>query len=104
MLVLLAGMATIGIPDGPTDSESLPSVRVKIADYFSMANRLASFEYDFGDGRVNEIRLEKKLPKNEGVDYPMCIAGKRPDPPAAPGDLEADRISSATRSTTNTRG
>jgi hypothetical protein len=73
--------ATIGIPDGPSDTEFLPSVRLRIADYFSMANRLASYEYDFGDGWVHEIRLEKMLPKNEGIDYPICIAGKRACPP-----------------------
>lgn len=73
--------ATIGIPDGPLDTEFLPSVRLKIADYFSMANRLASYEYDFGDGWLHEIRLEKILPEKEGVGYPICIAGKRACPP-----------------------
>jgi len=71
----------IGIPEGPLDTEFLPGTQLRIADYFSMENRLAKYEYDFGDGWVHEIRLEKILPRKEGVDYPICIAGKRACPP-----------------------
>ena len=72
---------TIGIREGPLDAEFLPGVQLRIADYFSMENRLAKYEYDFGDGWVHEIRLEQILPRKEGVDYPICIAGKRACPP-----------------------
>ena len=77
----------IGIPEGPLDTEFLPSVKLRMANYFSMENRLAKYEYDFGDGWIHEIRLEKILPKKEGIDYPICIAGKRACPPEDCGGI-----------------
>jgi len=39
------------------------------------------YEYDFGDGWEHEILVEKVLPPEEGVRYPICLAGKRACPP-----------------------
>ena len=38
------------------------------------------YEYDFGDGWRHLLRLER-LPREEGVKYPRCIAGARSGPP-----------------------
>ena len=35
-----------------------------------------SYEYDFGDGWNHEIVLEKILPFDDKVEYPVCIKGK----------------------------
>jgi len=35
------------------------------------------YEYDFGDGWEHEIRVEKILPLEAGVYYPLCLASKR---------------------------
>ena len=39
------------------------------------------YEYDFGDGWEHEILVERVLPPEEGVRYPICLAGKRACPP-----------------------
>ena len=73
----------IGIPDdeGFDGPETLPGWNLSIAEYFSMDNRTCDYEYDFGDGWHHSVTLEKILPREEGVVYPRCIAGKRACPP-----------------------
>ena len=71
----------IGIPDEDFGREILPGWKQKIADYFSVENRSADYTYDFGDNWEHIIKLEKILPRDENVDYPKCIAGKRACPP-----------------------
>jgi len=53
----------------------------KISEWFSIDNRIAHYEYDFGDGWLHTVRLEKILPRDKNVSYPICIAGKRACPP-----------------------
>lgn len=43
------------------------------------------YEYDFGDGWLHEILLQKILPAAEGVRYPVCIDGKHAGPPEDSG-------------------
>ena len=73
----------IGIPDGESgwDTQTLPGWKRKIADYFSMENKVANYVYDFGDDWNHRIRLEKILPREKGVEYPICVAGERACPP-----------------------
>ncbi len=61
--------------------EILREQREKIARYFSMENRSAEYLYDFGDDWEHRILLEKILPREAGVEYPVCIKGKRACPP-----------------------
>lgn len=39
------------------------------------------YEYDFGDGWEHEILVEKVLPPEEGVRYPVCVTGAPACPP-----------------------
>jgi hypothetical protein len=39
------------------------------------------YEYDFGDGWVHELKVEKTFPPQTGMDYPICISGARRCPP-----------------------
>jgi hypothetical protein len=39
------------------------------------------YEYDFGDSWEHEVLLEKILPPEPGVKYPVCLDGKRACPP-----------------------
>jgi len=59
----------------------------KMADYFSMENRLADYTYDFGDDWQHTIKLEKILPRDKDVRYPRCVAGKRACPPEDCGGI-----------------
>ena len=35
------------------------------------------YEYDFGDGWLHELKIEKALPAEPGARYPTCLAGAR---------------------------
>ena len=73
----------IGIPDEEDDDyyEILPGWKQKIADYFSQNNKTAVYKYDFGDNWHHSILLEKILPREDGLLYPVCIDGQRACPP-----------------------
>jgi len=68
----------IGIPCNTYRRDILSGWEQRIADYFLLLeNPLADYVYDFGDNWEHKIRLEKILPKEEGIDYPICVKGKR---------------------------
>ena len=79
----------IGIPEKEygEEGETLAGKKQKIADYFSMENRTADYVYDFGDNWEHKIQLEKILPREKGVNYPICIKGKRACPPEDCGGI-----------------
>jgi len=45
------------------------------------AGQKFAYVYDFGDSWEHEIKVEKVLPAEPGVRYPVCITGKRAGPP-----------------------
>ena len=69
--------------DGPL----VPEKKAKLSDYFTMENKAALYTYDFGDNWQVKVRLEKILPKTEGVEYPVCTAGKRAAVPEDSGGI-----------------
>jgi len=73
----------IGIPDEEFewDTVTLPGWKQKMADYFSMNNTKSEYVYDFGDNWEHIVKLEKILPRQEGIPYPKCTDGKRACPP-----------------------
>jgi hypothetical protein len=73
--------AEIGTPDEEFEREILPDTKQKIADWFTLENRLAEYTYDYGDNWHHTVKLEKILPKGENVAYPRCVDGKRACPP-----------------------
>jgi hypothetical protein len=81
----LTGTKTIiGIPNKDkdfADYKILPGWKQKIADYFLRENQSAKYIYDFGDNWKHEIILEKILPKENNLTYPLCIKGERACPP-----------------------
>jgi len=78
---------SIGSPDKEFDREVFPELKQKLVDSFSMENRSAVYTYDFGDNWEHKIQLEKILPREEGVTYPICIKGKRACPPEDCGGI-----------------
>ncbi len=65
----------------------VPENKAKISKYFTLENKVALYTYDFGDNWQVKVRLEKILPKEEGVEYPICTAGKRASPPEDTGGV-----------------
>jgi hypothetical protein len=48
---------------------------------------LAVYLYDFGDGWEHKVELEKILPREAGVRYPICLGGERVCPPEDCGGI-----------------
>lgn len=76
----------LGIPNGEEFFGDLPTTiagwKKDIRDYFSIKdNACGYYEYDFGDGWMHEVKLEKILPAIPGCKYPICTAGKNACPP-----------------------
>ena len=88
----ISAKVDIGIPDEEDDYyEILPGWKQKIADYFSPYNKTADYIYDFGNNWEHSILLERILPREEGIAYPLCIDGMRACPPediGGPGGYE----------------
>ncbi|KXA91549.1 hypothetical protein AKJ64_04665 [candidate division MSBL1 archaeon SCGC-AAA259E17] len=53
----------------------------RIAEYFTEEGQTVDYVYDFGDNWEHKVELEEILPREENVDYPKCIKGKRACPP-----------------------
>lgn len=80
----------IGVPDKNAllmSWEVLAGWDQKIASWFSMQNRKAAYLYDFGDGWEHAVVLEKILPRDKNVMYPICIEGRRACPPEDCGSI-----------------
>ncbi len=45
------------------------------------------YEYDFGDGWLHDLVVEKILPAEKGARYPACVAGKNACPPEDVGGI-----------------
>jgi hypothetical protein len=74
---------SIGIPDEDEmyGVDIIHGWKQKMTIWFTPDNPKAKYLYDFGDGWVHEVLLEKVIERQEGVDYPICLAGKRACPP-----------------------
>ncbi|MCR4433874.1 MAG: plasmid pRiA4b ORF-3 family protein [Caldiserica bacterium] len=62
-------------------------LEAKIKDYFTLDNYKAKYVYDFGDNWEHQIELEAILPRQIGVNYPICIDGKHACPPEDVGGV-----------------
>jgi hypothetical protein len=47
----------------------------------SVVRSVFAYEYDFGDSWHHKILLEKILPVDDTITYPICIDGERACPP-----------------------
>lgn len=81
------GTKRIGAPDEQFGEEISPEWEEYIKDYFSKSNKLADYMYDFGDSWAHKIKLEKILPREDKVKYPVCISGERACPPEDCGGI-----------------
>jgi hypothetical protein len=77
----------IGIPNDEDFEPVITGWKAFIKNYFSLQNKKANYDYDFGDDWRHKILLEKILPVTPGVKYPLCIAGERACPPEDCGGI-----------------
>lgn len=71
-------------PEFPDNTRNERSVRL---DQVAAEGGTFLYEYDFGDGWLHEIKVEKVLPAEASVRYPRCLAGKRACPPEDCGGI-----------------
>ena len=57
------------------------STEISIEGYLNKEKDKALYTYDFGDSWDHEIVLEKIMPKEKNIKYPICIDGKLACPP-----------------------
>ncbi|MCL5962566.1 MAG: plasmid pRiA4b ORF-3 family protein [Chloroflexi bacterium] len=55
--------------------------RVRLPQVIHHERSKFAYEYDFGDGWMHEILVEKILEPEPGKQYPLCLAGRRSAPP-----------------------
>lgn len=70
-----------GVPDPDDWEPMIDERRYRLNQIVSSENYKFVYEYDFGDSWEHEIVLEKILPPDPNVKYPICIKGKRACPP-----------------------
>lgn len=75
-------------PDfGDMDGEMRDEQRHTVADLAPAAKRKFNYEYDFGDGWMHEVVLEKILPPDAAFKHPVCLAGANACPPEDCGGI-----------------
>lgn len=55
--------------------------KMKISDLLKKEKEKIVYVYDFGDNWEHDIILEKILPIDNNIKYPICLTGKRNCPP-----------------------
>jgi hypothetical protein len=60
---------------------------MKISDLLQSEKEKIVYEYDFGDGWEHEVLLEKIIPVENKLKFPVCLAGKMNCPPEDCGGI-----------------
>ena len=69
------------------DMKTKDEARFKLNQLVSGKGFRFVYEYDFGDSWLHDLVIEKILPSENGVYYPVCIAGKQACPPEDVGGV-----------------
>jgi hypothetical protein len=79
------GEEHFGMPDPDEDPMGLPPTinerTVRLFNVLGGRGAKAIYTYDFGDTWEHTVAVEKVLPPDPGVAYPMCTGGRRRCPP-----------------------
>ncbi|MHC5537135.1 plasmid pRiA4b ORF-3 family protein [Singulisphaera rosea] len=63
------------------DSDRKDARRAKLGRFAPEGKVKIHYTYDFGDNWQHDVLVEKVVPPEEGMTYPVCIGGKRACPP-----------------------
>jgi hypothetical protein len=85
----ISGFAVmIGDPKNSSGFDKiLDEKKQNIDKWFNLENNKAFYLYDFGDNWEHAIILEKILPKDNAITYPVCLKGKFACPPEDCGGI-----------------
>ena len=70
-----------GDPSLDEDFDTVDYRKIKLSAMLKKEKDSMKYEYDFGDGWIHTILLEKILPVDTNTIYPVCLAGKMHCPP-----------------------
>lgn len=70
-----------GIPDEEFPDDTLKEESFRIDRLLKKEKDYFLYEYDFGDGWMHKVVLEKILPFDTNIELPHCVTGKRRCPP-----------------------
>jgi len=71
----------------PFGSEDRDESKFRLSTLARRPKSKLIYEYDFGDGWMHELLVEKILPAEPGTHYPVCLAGKGACPPEDCGGM-----------------
>jgi len=85
------GSKRFGKPDPSGQLMGFPAIgNERTTHLYSVLGKVrakAIYTYDFGDGWEHVIAVEKVLPPEPGVAYPICVGGKLQGPPEDCGGI-----------------
>lgn len=76
----LFGKRTFGDPDLDVEGKFEDERGVELQSLVGEGERF-TYEYDFGDDWLHEVKVEKKVELDLRLTYPLCIGGARACPP-----------------------
>jgi len=85
-----AGGESYGVPDPDYDdmgTKMLNEKRYTLADLTRSGKNKFIYEYDFGDGWVHEVNVEKVLAPDAQFKHPVCLGGANACPPEDCGGI-----------------
>ncbi len=75
------GEQRYGEPDPDHQVEVKSARRFKVDDVFTIEGARFTYIYDFGDGWIHQVLIERILLSEKELKCPVCIEGKRACPP-----------------------
>jgi len=82
-----AGRTRLGGPK-PDHGQAVYEERwVKLNQIVTRGGLRFRYEYDFGDGWLHDLLVEKVLPPEPDQQYPVCLKGRRACPPEDVGGI-----------------
>ena len=83
----IVGQTYYGVPDPDFDLDVRSERTVPLNRVLQEPKDKIIYEYDFGDSWEHELLLEKVLPPDPAIRYPICVTGKRACPPEDCGGI-----------------
>lgn len=74
-------------PENERDHPTMDSRRIPIRALLQRGGGRVLYNYDFGDGWMHEVRLEKEVPLEKDAFLPQCLEGRRACPPEDCGGI-----------------
>ena len=81
------GGLSFGEPFPEEDSDIIDERTIRLTQVAPSETITFEYIYDFGDGWMHELTVEKSVEKQAGVRYPLCIEGARACPPEDVGGM-----------------